>query len=253
MTNGVRPRRSPERRPESGSWPSPAEFRAERPHPTNARPSNRPVIIAERRPRTFEAAGGLTLLWACVVWFFFASANPQRGDDPAPLLIATAITVLAWCMVIYDAHARATAEQAIAELHQLSQREFDRWVAAYFQRLGYQVRPSASLWHEGVDLVAERGGRLTLVSCGGYRDQVVDEVALGPLEQKLREYGAHRACYITTGRLTRDAHLWLRRKPIDVWDRGYLAHLLRAHRLPTPPAPSAGSVDEGDPPIRPGS
>lgn len=205
------------------------------------RGASRASETRERRPRTFEAAWGLTALWAAVVWFFFASESPQqRAADPSPLIIATTVTLLAWCMVMYDAHARVVAQQAIEQLHRLSDREFGAWIAACFQRLGYVVRPSASLWHDGIDLVAERPGQVVLVTCGEYRVPRVDETALGRLEPKLREYGAHRVCYVTTGQLTPEATTWLRGKPIEVWDRGYLAHALRTRRLPPPPDPAPG-------------
>ena len=206
-----------------------------------------PALAKEPRPKTFEAAWGLTLEWAVVVWFFFLSGGSARSAGTLPVLLATLITVVAWCMVIYDARAREELAKIRHGILLLSADQLVDAVATRFRDLGYSVNPTRSRQQLGVDLVALRNSRFVVIECRAEPDAVVGEEDLRRLCHTMTDLSANRAHLVTTGKLDKQAARWASSNPIDVWDRDELVRLARARAF-TGGSATAASPESSSPP-----
>jgi hypothetical protein len=186
------------------------------------------ALVKEPRPKTFEAAWGLTLEWAVVVWFFFLSGGSARSTGTLPVLLATLITAVAWCMVIYDARAREELAKIRRTIQMLSADQLVDAVAARFRDLGYSVNQTRSRQQLGVDLVALRNAKFVVIECRAVPSAVVSEEDLRRLHHTMTDLSANRAYLVTTGKLDKEAARWASSSPIDVWDLDELVRLARA-------------------------
>ena len=102
----------------------------------------------------------------------------------------------------------------------LSGVEFERELAALFQRRGYRVQSTPSSGDQGIDLVARKNGKTTIVQCKRYKSPVGPAIAR-ELYGSLIASRADRAILACTGGFTRGVKEFVKDKPItliDAWD-----------------------------------
>ena len=102
----------------------------------------------------------------------------------------------------------------------LSGIEFERELAALFQRRGYQVQSTPSSGDQGIDLIARKNGKTTIVQCKRHKSPVGPAIAR-ELYGSLIASRADRAILACTGGFTRGVKEFVKDKPItliDAWD-----------------------------------
>ena len=102
----------------------------------------------------------------------------------------------------------------------LSGIEFERELAALFQRRGYRVQSTPSSGDQGIDLVARKNGKTTIVQCKRHKSPVGPAIAR-ELYGSLIASRADRAILACTGGFTRGVKEFVKDKPItliDAWD-----------------------------------
>jgi restriction system protein len=104
------------------------------------------------------------------------------------------------------AHLQGTSPVALDRdnAHALSWRQVQHLVADAFRRRGYGVRPFA-VGEAPVDLVIQKDGERTFVSCKHWKVWEVTERPLAELYGYMSGAGAQRAVMLTTGKFTAEA------------------------------------------------
>ncbi|MBV9172615.1 MAG: restriction endonuclease [Chloroflexi bacterium] len=121
--------------------------------------------------------------------------------------------------------------------------EFEDWVGARFEDLGYRVKSTALSGDHGVDLVATRDGEKVVIQCKRYRDWKISEHVMRGLYGTMQHESADRAYLVTTSYLTAPARTWCRGKPIEIWDGSCLSSMSTSSA--TAPSPAAKHSDRG--------
>ena len=150
------------------------------------------------------------------------------ANFPYILIVTVAFlvpTAFVWRWSFRSLRARTAAGRTLWELKALPPDQFEEWVAARFEDLGYSVRVTGMQGDHGVDILAEKPGQIAVVQCNKYKDWHVGEAALRDLFGAMHDFGADRAYLVTTGQLSRPAAKWVVGKPIEVWDGNVLARL----------------------------
>lgn len=115
-----------------------------------------------------------------------------------------------------------------APLLAMNWRQFERLVAAYFEREGYEVRMTPDGADGGVDVVLKRGSETFLVQCKQWRATKVGVSVVRELFGVMAARGATGAFVVSIGPYTRDA---------QAFTEGRNIKLINAHQLlKTPPA-----------------
>jgi restriction system protein len=110
----------------------------------------------------------------------------------------------------------------------LSWRDFERLVAAYFERSGYQVEHTGGGGPDGgIDIALKQGRELTLVQCKQWRAQKVSVPIVRELYGVMAAKGAARGIIVSAGEFTPDAREFASGRNIDLISGQVLADLLR--------------------------
>ena len=112
----------------------------------------------------------------------------------------------------------ALAPATITELHNLSPKAFERYVAALFRLKGYEVTVRGKSGDGGVDLeVINGGGRRAIVQCKRYQNTVGPETVRELYGTLVHERVAH-AFLVSTANISEAARDWARGKPMTLID-----------------------------------
>jgi restriction system protein len=172
-----------------------------------------------------------------LLWLVFGALTvwpmPLYPGYRSWFLLSTMVVVgLRWWALGVMRKSRAAGKR-LEELKAMTPVEFEEWVGARFQDLGYKVKTTALVGDHGVDLVARRDSEKVIIQCKRYRDTAVGEPTLRDLYGTMQHEGADRAYLVTTGHLTAAAISWSRGKPIEIWDGRHLANMGVVHAAPT--------------------
>jgi restriction system protein len=174
--------------------------------------------------RAFEVVEGVTGLWlvlgAISVWPFPIIPSYR----PWFFLSAVVVVGVWWWALVVIRKSRAVGKR-LDELKAMTPVEFEQWVGARFEDLGYKVKTTALSGDHGVDLVAKRDGEKVVIQCKRYCDTAVGEPTLRDLYGTMQHESADRAYLVTTGYLTPAAISWTRGKPIEIWDGRHLGNM----------------------------
>ena len=129
---------------------------------------------------------------------------------------------------------RQQAEQARLRMHReywmgLSGAEFEQELAALFERRGYRVESTPTTGDGGIDIIARKAGKTTIVQCKRYKSPVGVSVARD-LYGTLVSSSADRAILACTGGFTKGVKDFVEGKPItlvDAWDIIKVAESIR--------------------------
>jgi restriction system protein len=191
---------------------------------------------------------------ASLLWLVFGALTVW----PVPLypgyrdwfFLSSIVVVGVWWWAISVTRTSRAAGKRLDELKAMTPVEFEEWVGARFQDLGYKVKTTALVGDHGVDLVARRDGEKVVIQCKRYRDRAVGEPTLRDLYGTMQHEGADRAYLVTTSSLTAAAISWSGGKAIEIWDGRYLANMGVVHGALTPtlsdPAPDGRAVSSPD-------
>ncbi len=197
-----------------------------------------------RRPWEAGPALGLTLAFAMAL-----AAQLSSGSRALPLAWAAtafvgALAVLAWALALVSIVRRTRRDQSLGQLQALTPDEFEEWVAARWRERGYSVRVAGGWGDHGADLIAEREGERVIVQCKKYRAWKVGEPALRDLYGSMLDFGAQRACIVSTGPVSAAARAWARGKPIEIWDGACVARLAEGTAPPSGQSMGRGAAPE---------
>lgn len=115
-----------------------------------------------------------------------------------------------------------------APLHDLSWRQFEQLVGAYFEQQGYAVTFTPSGPDGGVDAVARKGSETFLIQCKQWRSTKVSVQVVRELFGLICAKGATGGCVVSIGEFTEGAKAFAKGRNIDLVD----AHALLKVRNP---------------------
>ena len=171
-----------------------------------------------------EVAEGASLLWlllaAVTVWPF-----PLYPSYRPLFFVSTVVVVGTWWVALAVIRNSRAAGKRLDELKAMTPVEFEQWVGARFEDLGYKVKTTGLSGDHGVDLVARRDQEKVVIQCKRYRETAVGEPIMRDLYGTMQHESAARAYLVTTGYLTPAALTWSRGKPIEIWDGRYLGRM----------------------------
>lgn len=120
-----------------------------------------------------------------------------------------------------------TLDKKVAQLYELSPREFEEYIAELFQALGYEnVRLTSAINDSGIDILAERKGMRVAIQCKRYKGKVGSpevQAFLGAM----RHIEAGKGFLVTTGVFSIEAERMTSNQPIELIDGATLGTLIR--------------------------
>ena len=124
--------------------------------------------------RALEVAEGASLLWlllaAVTVWPF-----PLYPSYRPLFFVSTVVVVGTWWVALGVIRKSRAAGKRLDELKAMTPVEFEQWVGARFEDLGYKVKTTALSGDHGVDLIARRDQEKVVIQCKRYRETAVGE------------------------------------------------------------------------------
>jgi restriction system protein len=214
---------------------------------------------------------------AVAAWAGFShlAASFAGSTQPVHVLIATVAGLARWgaplvCLVgaLMSALGRrkragllasASGGDGAAAIAGLSWADFELLVGESFRARGYTVKETGGGGADGgVDLIAWRDGRTTLVQCKHWKTYTVGVPVVREMLGLMTARGAAEGCVITSGRFTTEAQQFAVGRSITLVDGAGLAALLREGKAasrrsavaPAPaPAAAAAASATGSPPV----
>jgi restriction system protein len=144
---------------------------------------------------------GLILAWP--VWVFLA------------VLAAGAVAV-----GLYRRH--VIARSGLKDIDSMTGRDFERYLAVLFSKLGFQVHRTASHGDFGADLIASAAGERVVIQAKRHRGKVGVKAVQEAVAAK-GYYSCDKAMVITNSLFTRQAEKLAERNEVRLWDRYRLA------------------------------
>lgn len=137
--------------------------------------------------------------------------------------------------------AETESRSATAPLQQLSWREFEQLVGAYFERLGYTINFTPEGSDGGVDVLARKGSEIFLIQCKRWRSTQVGVSVVRELFGVMAARGATGSYVISIGSFSNDAKAFAEGRNIELIDANTL---LRSDwsKVPAAAAMSFGPV-----------
>lgn len=99
--------------------------------------------------------------------------------------------------------------------------EFEEFLKAHFQSLGYRVTLTQASHDYGADLILSRNGEKTAVQAKKYSDKVGIK-AVQEISGAVGYYGADKAMVITNSYFTSSAVQLAKSNAVELWDRTQL-------------------------------
>ena len=103
--------------------------------------------------------------------------------------------------------------------------EFERYLKAHFENLGYKVKLTADTGDFGADLVCKKDGETTIVQAKRYKKQVGIE-AIQQIAAARAYYKADKLMVVTNSFFTRAAKELASSNNVELWDRNSINKLL---------------------------
>jgi restriction system protein len=124
------------------------------------------------------------------------------------------------------------------QLSSLDWRQFERLVAEWFHRQGYQVAETGGGGPDGgIDLMLRKDGRAEIVQCKHWRSRQVTVATVREMWGLMQHHGASAVWIVCTGEFTPDAASFAQGKPIRLVSGRALGELIQpAAVAPPPPA-----------------
>jgi restriction system protein len=144
-------------------------------------------------------------------------------------IIALIVLHLLWQALALLWKRRRLLQSGIAEIDLMTGRQFEEYLEALFNKLGYQVELTRYVGDYGVDLVVRKESEKTAVQAKRYKRQVGVQ-AIGEVLRAKGNYGCSRAMLVTNSHFTRQAQEEARTHGIVLWDREELVRKLLSVR-----------------------
>jgi len=135
------------------------------------------------------------------------------------VLVATGIGYVVTSIKKKKQTAFFETRKTLDDLKNLSWKEFEEYAGSLFEKLGYSVEITGGLSDGGIDLIARKEGKTSLIQCKNYRTSKVS------LSMVRDFYGAMNAnlnyvsgYFMTTGVFTLEARHFAEDKPIELID-----------------------------------
>jgi len=107
-------------------------------------------------------------------------------------------------------------------------KEFERLTCDLFRRMGYEVEETPYSGDSGIDGYLKKDGKTSILQCKRSKGYIGEPI-LRDLYGTMHATGAHEGYIITTGKVSDQAKLWARNKPIKLIELDELVKLIRAH------------------------
>jgi restriction system protein len=193
-------------------------------------PDGKKKVHGRRYIRGWVILAGLTAVF--LAWLAYRLLMRPAWPDLVPLVgelidlgeAASAFTLTflwvgLWWRRHNPAHRPVTVQQyGVEKLYELSPADFEKYVAALFQRKGYKVGHRGGSGDHGVDLeLIGPDGRRAIVQCKRYQHTVGPDI-VRELYGTLIHERAMRGFLVTTADISEAAEEWARGKPITLID-----------------------------------
>jgi len=113
-------------------------------------------------------------------------------------------------------------------LRALNPREFEKLICELFRRMGYEVELTRYTGDNGVDGYLIKNGKKFVLQCKRVKGSVGEPV-LRDLYGTMHAESATECYVVTTGKVSRQAHLWAKGKPINIIELNELRQLIERY------------------------
>jgi len=113
----------------------------------------------------------------------------------------------------------------------LNPREFEKFIAYLFKKIGYSVKVTSYAADFGADVIAERAGERIVVQVKKYVGSNVGAQEVQQTLGSMWKYKANKAILVTTTDFTENAIEQARGAPIELWNINTLRHVMKRHIL----------------------
>lgn len=112
----------------------------------------------------------------------------------------------------------------LSKIDHMKGEEFEQFLAAYFESLGYKVKTTAGSGDFGADLIIKKGGVRTVVQAKRYKNHV-GVAAVQQAISAMAYYHAQHCMVATNSYFTAAAKKLARETGVELWDRTSLLNM----------------------------
>ncbi len=114
----------------------------------------------------------------------------------------------------------------------LSPYDFEKFIAALFEKMGYETKTTPSSGDYGADVIATKGNEITIIECKRYsRGTHVTPEEVQRTLGAIWKYKANKAIFITTSQFSTRAAKLEKEAPIELWNKEKLHQIVRKYYI----------------------
>lgn len=154
-----------------------------------------------------------------------------KSAEGKVLLFIDSLTVAVCLLPIIIQRIRKTRERrryilsGIDTVDKMSGEEFERFLAAHFEKLGYGVKTTPKSGDYGADLVMKKGGEKIVLQAKRYTGNI-GVAAVQQIVGAKGYYGAQKAIAVTNRYFTKNAIELANKDDVELWDRNRLKEVM---------------------------
>ena len=131
-------------------------------------------------------------------------------------------------------------KKQVQELQKLTPAQFEEYIAVLFKSLGYETRVTGGKGDGGVDVEAEKDGRVHYIQCKKFITSKVPVSAVRDFYGAIADrVDGGKGYFITTNVFTLDAEKFAEDKPIELVDKFKLMEYMNTVNVPEVPVATA--------------
>lgn len=155
----------------------------------------------------------------------------SKGLSPHAGFVASGFIVVSIVSAFWGLKRRwlVDAQASLHSLNAMTWKEFEIMVSEVFRQQGYHVDYRFAKGPDGgVDLVLQKGGRISLVQCKQWRRRSIGVITVREQFGILCSEGVDESIIVTSGTFTSEARDFAKGKPIRLLDGSELLELIQA-------------------------
>ncbi|QTD40830.1 restriction endonuclease [Sporosarcina sp. Te-1] len=174
----------------------------------------------KKEQKVIDEAIGLVILLAGVAGWY-GTGNIKGAGIGAGIGFAVVIAITIWRSVRFS---KRMKRSGIAEIDQMTGRQFEEYVGILFKNQGYGVTYTPTTGDFGADLILKKGNEVVVVQAKRYK-QSVGIKAVQEVIPAIKMYNANAAWVITNSTYTKQVRELAKRNRVRMIDRDELIRM----------------------------
>ena len=173
----------------------------------------------------FKFVFGVNILFA----LYRFSKDPQDYIIIVEQFIALSFAIIIGALIIIISIKKARQNKylnsGINIVDKMEGKEFEKFLSAHFENLGYKVELTPDSNDYGADLVIKKDGIKTVLQAKRYKDKV-GITAIQQIVAAINYYGADKGVVISNNFFTKNAYTLAKKNNVELWDRKKLIQIM---------------------------